>query len=183
MDIVSIVSMLIAVVAGAIAALSWRAARRSAKAAEESAKEAKRMSTIEVGRRHDELRPPLPEKIQAMNKPSRTGQTDVFGSISVARDYQVRATALAGQGESTISLDPVLRAGSQHRFHIESIPKGETQLQTQEIRFQFWPHTGEGGANTWTCPCDRAADESHGQGHWEARVPVAFTPPKRTQVG
>ncbi|WP_227014445.1 MULTISPECIES: hypothetical protein [Nocardiopsis] len=129
--------------------------------------------------RHDDLGPPHPGEIQTTTEPSRAAGQDLFGSITVPRDYRVAATAHTGNSQCSLPLPLVLHAHVPHRFHIEHLPPGASGPRTQEVRFRFWPPiAGVDDANAWRCPCDRPTGETtEGQGHWEMRVPINHSRP------
>ncbi|MEU8278396.1 hypothetical protein ACFYOK_35580 [Microbispora bryophytorum] len=185
----------IAVAAGGIGlagvVIAWRAlvhARRSAESADESAKAAQRsaeeaatISRIERDRRHDDLAPPHPGEIQAEEESDTrlgAGHYNVFGSITVPRDYRVRAQAWNGTSLTPIALPLLLRANQPYRFHLDRLREGVTSGNPTEIRFRFWPPVPDlDDTDAWTCPCSRpAGTDVDARGHWELRVPIAYLP-------
>ncbi|GLW13174.1 hypothetical protein Misp01_83020 [Microtetraspora sp. NBRC 13810] len=191
-----------AVVALLGVALAVRYARRSAKAAQESAQvgrdaaqagkeaadaarrsaeEAATISQIERERRHDDLGPAHPGEIVAVAEQTSGGRS-LFGSITVARGYRVKATGWNGTASTLISLPLVLHANQPYRFHIEHFPADAQKPTTEELRFAFWSPIAEDEVPTWSCPCSRpTGEQADGAGHWELRVPVGYRRPPRVR--
>lgn len=158
---------------------SAKASANSAKSAEKSAEEAATISQIERDRRHDDLAPPHPGEIKAEEEPDARlgrGHYTAFGSITVPRDYRVKAEAWNGTALTPIDLPLLLRANQPQRFFIDRTSNGKSNVT--EIRFQFWPPVPNlDDTDAWACPCARpTGDGATGRGHWELRVPVAYMP-------
>lgn len=118
----------------AVAVLSWvvsrgsreearrsaDAAEVSAKAARDSAREAAAVAAIERERDHDRLGPgPVPDiapKLET-NRRGSGGPDTLFGTITLPRDYRVRAFAVRGNSSSSIGLDLLLHAGRPLPLH------------------------------------------------------------------
>ncbi|MFC9085372.1 hypothetical protein [Nocardiopsis dassonvillei] len=132
------------------------------------------MTTVEVERRHDELRPHVRTPVLLDTKPSRIpDRREVFGKIIVPRDYRVVGTFHRGQGHSPLNLPLLLRAGQPAEFHLGTVGYNE-QLPVDEVRFQFWPPREVDDVDPWTCPCARSDTAEHP--HWEAVARVEFDP-------
>ena len=178
-------------VAGVLAALgvglpAGRAARRSAKAAEDSADEARAVARIQREQRHDQLRPRLPEAIEADTEPAEylgKGGRAMIGEITLPRDYRGRALAASGESEWLVGLpndgtpgEGLLRGGRPLKIRIADIYP-DRQGAVDEIRFRFWPPAPTDDVEHWTCPCERPPDDGgrfDAPGHWEIRVPVSY---------
>ena len=182
-------SLAVAAIGVGIASAAWletrkarKAADRSAKAAEQSAQESARLTQIESGRRldevtarHDVLGPPHPGEIATVVESGINGQSSLFGTFSVPREYYVQVEGWTGTSTTPVVGFPShVDANKVYRFHIEHWPKGRATPQTEEVRFRFWPpHPNRVQGHNWTCPCDGPADEVAGaSGHWQLRVPI-----------
>ncbi|WP_422734058.1 hypothetical protein ACN26Y_00340 [Micromonospora sp. WMMD558] len=196
-----IVAVLAALGGVAVAVLSWvvsrgsrdearrsaDAAEVSAKAAQDSAREAAAVAAIERDREHDRLGPgPVPDitsKLETNPRGSGLPRT-LWGTVTLPRDYRVRAFAVSGNSSSQISLDLLVHAGRPYRFAIEQWPPGRTEPVAEYVLFRFWPPAETDDVDAWRCPCDRAqADgDERTQGHWEWRVPVQYRTPGRPRV-
>ncbi|MEV7971271.1 hypothetical protein AB0O34_35550 [Sphaerisporangium sp. NPDC088356] len=150
----------------------------AAEAARKSAEEAATISRIERERRHDDLSPPHPGEITAEWDGARNanGTTNMVGSIAMPRDYRVQAWAWNGTALTPVSLPLLLRGNQPQQFHIEQKPRGARAIQTQEMRFRFWPPIAcVDDTTAWTCPCDGpTGEDTNGPGHWELRVQVTY---------
>ncbi|MGN9804471.1 hypothetical protein [Micromonospora sp. L32] len=186
-DVVGAVGGIVGVVAAVgVGIPAVVAARRSARAGEESAQAAKDaargaadVARIERAREHARLAPPAPPEIKAeIEDHPRLGAdgAGLFGSITVPRDYRVKAEAVSGNARSPISLPLLLRAGT-HSFEIEKWPRGREEPQTEFVLVRFWPPAEVDEVEHWTCPCDRPIADGDGPGHWEWRVPLDYYNP------
>ncbi|WP_162642339.1 hypothetical protein [Streptosporangium sp. 'caverna'] len=178
-DWIAVAALVVALAAGYFAAISARAARRSAN-------EAARLSGIEAERRRDEreerherLAPSHPGSIVAVLEESAVGgPKNLFGSITVPRDYRVQAEGWVRDSYTLLSLPLLLHANRPYRFHIEHWPPDREEPQTQEVRFHFWPPVDVDDTDPWTCSCGRPTGENADSfGHWELRVPITYEPP------
>lgn len=196
-DWIAVIAVVVAVVSGG-AAIKY--ARKSAVQAERSADhagdaviearraadEAAQMRAIETDRRadekerwHHECEPVLPGEIDASVRGS--GDTAaLYGEITVARVYRVRAEAVSGASRIQLSLDMVTKPDQPIEFMIERRPQGKTTVDTEEIVFSFWPPVeGADGTGLWRCDCGRPGGGTMvGPGHWERRVKVSFRRPR-----
>ena len=184
-DWIALVGVVVAVIAVGLSVRALRYSRDSTKASREaadaalrSAQEAATISRIEKERHHEDLAPPSPVEITAEleESPRGAGQASLFGEIIVPRDYRVRATARVGNSFRQLFLPLLLQANRTHRFEIERWAPGQTEPQTDEIWFEFWPPVqGYDGPGPWQCSCDRpATDEPGSSGHWEWKIPVSY---------
>lgn len=159
--------------ASAVAAQdSARAGQESADAAKESARHAAAVADIERQNLHDRLRPALPAAIRGEIRQHASWRS-LWGSITVTRDYRVRADRVTGNGSSTLGLGMLLRAGNRD-FEIEQWPADRMTPQATGIRLKFWPPDATDGTEPWTCPCGRNTEfgDGSGPGHWEFLVPI-----------
>jgi hypothetical protein len=156
------------------------AAESSAVAADRSATQAERASTLSSDRRHDELHPRLPGELATELDGGLGGTQNLFATITVPRDYRVRAVVrypqAYGQAERDLGLPVVLHAGQPHRFHIEQWPPDRDRPEATEVFFRFWPPTDADGVQRWACPCSRPADSDSTDGHWEVRARILQPP-------
>ncbi|WP_336214358.1 hypothetical protein [Nonomuraea sp. LPB2021202275-12-8] len=182
-NLIAIASALIAVigvgVAAVIAQRSAIAAKKSAAAAEASAAEAATISHIERERRHDDLAPQHPIEIVAKREKRSGVRPDLYGSITIGRNYRVQGVAWDGKSFTSLNLPLLLLANQPQRFFIEPAPVGSNGLVTQEVHLRFWPPVAElDGVDGWTCPCDRpTASGVQEPPHWELRIPVSYQRP------
>ncbi|MEV4820199.1 hypothetical protein [Micromonospora tulbaghiae] len=195
----NVITVLIALGGVVVAVLSWvvsrgsrsearrsaDAAEVSAKAAQDSAREAAAIAAIERDREHDRLGPgPVPGiALELEPNPRDSGLPEtLFGTITVPRDYRVRAVAVRGNSSAPIGLDLLLYAGRPYRFAIEQMHPNRTEPVAEYVLFRFWPPAEIDDVDTWQCPCDRPqADGDNRPGHWEWRAPVEYRRPP-TQV-
>lgn len=159
-----------------------RAGERSAEAAQASADEAATVNKIEREREHDRLGPgPVPTIVTTLEDSARGKSLprNLFGTMTVPRDYRVVAEAVMRGGARTpLGLDRLVHAGRTYRFHIEHWPPGRTEPEVDHIAFRFWVPTETDQVEGWTCPCDRPMVEGADRGHWEWRAPISFKPPR-----
>lgn len=158
---------------------SAEASHASAMAAQKSADEAATISRIELDRRHDDLAPAHPGELRAEERsdPQHPGYYNLFGSITVPRDYRVRAEMWNGTALSPIALPLLLRANQSQRFHIDRVPTGATDSTAPiEVRIHFWPPVPDlDDTAPWTCACERqTGTDISGRGHWELRIPITY---------
>jgi hypothetical protein len=175
MVLLSAIAIIISIGSLVVAARSADSAASSAHAAKESASEAGTMRRIESDRRHEELAPTLPRVLQASPEPHPRleGKFSVFVEFTLERDYQVRAWAVHEQGESSLALPDVVKAGSTQRLFLEDRAPGE-ELCTREIRFEFWPAPD----HSWGCACPAVTGPGEEpDGHWAIRRPLSYEPP------
>lgn len=176
--LVAVLALAVSIVAARYSRSSTNVAKEAADAAHRSAEQAEAMVRLEKERWHKDLAPEPPDQIEAekVDNPA-TGDASLFGEIKVPHAYRVKATARAGNSSRDISLPLLLLGGRSYPFEIEKWPPGQTRLQTDEVRFQFWPPVAEvDDTDPWACSCDRpAAEQPGGSGHWEWRVPVVYT--------
>jgi hypothetical protein len=66
---------------------------------------------------------------------------------------------------------------------VEPFPQGRDTVDTEAIRFRFWPPVPTDDAERWTCPCDEPTNDESGPGHWAWVVPVKPPPPPPRVVG
>lgn len=163
---------------------SAEAARDSAAAAWDSAREAAAVTAIERAREHDRLGPgaPPPSGIPSDLGPKQRDSVvpaTLFGTITVPRDYRVRAEAVTDNSHSPIGLPLLLRANQPYRFAIEGWPPDRTEPRAQAVRVRFWPPADIDDVDRWTCPCDRPASEEtdRSPGHWVWLAPIQYEPP------
>lgn len=181
--VVTVAGLGVAVIAAYFARVSARAGNVSAEASRRSAEEAAAIVAIERERRseerevrHADLAPPNPGEIITELRPNpRTGQSSLFGTITLPRGYRVRAARkYADGGSSDIGIAMLPPPNRVVDFHIEHWPPGATDVQTQELVFKFWPPLDIDDTDTWSCPCGRpTAEAMDGPGHWEWRVGVS----------
>jgi hypothetical protein len=155
-----------------------RASETSAVAAREAAREAADVGRMEREREHDRLSPgPVPtiDAVLVWNPESLA--RNLFGTVTVPRDYRVLAEAVHRGGvRMPLGLDRVLHAGRPYRFHIERWPVGRTEPEMAYVAFRFWVPADGDDVEAWKCPCDRAMIEGGERGHWEWRAPISYVP-------
>ncbi|MCO1618972.1 hypothetical protein M8C11_30070, partial [Micromonospora sp. CPM1] len=149
----NVITVLIALGGVVAAVLSWvvsrgsrseaqrsaDAAEVSAKAAQDSAREAAAIAAIERDREHDRLGPgPVPGiALELEPNPRDSGLPEtLFGTITVPRDYRVRAVAVRGNSSAPIGLDLLLHAGRPYRFAIEQMHPDRTEPVAEYVLFR-----------------------------------------------
>jgi hypothetical protein len=157
------------------------AAKVSAAAAEAAAREAGDVARMEREREHDRLGPgPVPTIVTTLESNPRSHELprNLFGTVTVPRDYRVLADAVyRGGTRVSLSLDRVLHAGRTYRFPIELWPPGRTEPEVDHIAFRFWVPTDTDPVEAWKCPCDRPMVDGAERGHWEWRAPISYDRP------
>ncbi|GAA3957228.1 hypothetical protein GCM10023085_44690 [Actinomadura viridis] len=179
-------SLVVATVAVRYAKRSAHHAGRSALHAGESAAEARHLREIEADRRaeekeyrHEELAPNLPSAIDAAFKRDVNGGA-LYGSITLDRQYRVRAFGCAGESLTELALSSITPLNEAMEFVIEAWAPGQVRPRLVEIIFKFWPPVeGSGHQQVWSCGCGRPnGDSLGGDGHWERRVKVSYYSPE-----
>ncbi|MGW8439208.1 hypothetical protein ACWGKS_29030 [Nocardiopsis sp. NPDC055879] len=167
-------ALLVAIISASIALLSMGGAGWAAWAAHRSAEEAKAANSLENARRHDELHPAMPEKLEAFPRESRIqDKVEVFVTLQLPRTYWVQAAVLGINSERTI-INETLSAGTSRDLHLATLGTG-IALGVEAIKLRIWPPAG---TNTWTCPCGRpATPEEEPSGHWSMTLPITYQPP------
>jgi gas vesicle protein len=156
---------------------SAKAAEASARAAEESARDVRDQVRIEREREHERLGPgPVPSiETELETNPRLSTSRHLFGTLTVPRDYRVRAEAVTKGGSRTgLTLPALLHAGRSCRFHIEQWLPGRNEPEVEHILFRFWPPTDADEVEAWKCPCPRRPVDGDERGHWEWRAPVQY---------
>ncbi len=148
---------------------NWATERPTARDAANAAEDALQLQRDQA---HESYRPIQPEKIELWSVGSGMARF-LQGSITVPRDYRIRATrhSLLGPPATDITLPGLICANQPTPFEVERWPDDGGPAHAQvidHIRFRFWPPAG----TDWSCPCGKPDTE----GHWTWRVPVGRPP-------
>lgn len=166
-------TLLVAIISAVVALLSTGGAGWAAWAAHRSAEEAKAANSAENVRRHDELHPASPEKLEAFPKESRIqDKVEVFVALQLPRTYRVQAV-VPGINSERMIINETLSVGTSRDLRLATLGTG-IGLGVEAVKLRIWPPAG---TNAWTCPCGRPATQvEEPSGHWSVNLPITYQP-------
>jgi len=153
-------------------------AKDAAESSRRSADEAAKVAAVEVAQHHFDLAPTQKTVPTYLQEGHPGTHRDLFGVMTLPKDYQVRAVAQTGNSTFPLNLQGLLRANEPHRFFIEKWPPDQTVPTAEVVILKLWPPTADDPVEQWSCGCGRPLTEGTDRdpGHWEMRLPLEPPP-------